>query len=84
MYTVMIPEPVEKELLKRFDTPMPRRLHKRIKKLETAPDVHGKPLRGPLGRNMGDLLRTQVARAVHHSKHRLYVGEGLYLNLRSS
>lgn len=48
MYEVMIPEPIEKELLKRFNTSMLRRLHKRIKKLETAPDVYGKPLRGPL------------------------------------
>lgn len=48
MYEIVIPEPVEKELIKRFDDHMLKRLHKRIKKLETAPDVYGKPLRGPL------------------------------------
>jgi len=48
MYEIVIPEPVEKELNKRFDIHMLKRLHKRIKKLETAPDVYGKPLRGPL------------------------------------
>jgi hypothetical protein len=31
-----------------FDTNMLKRLHKRIKKLEIAPDVYGKPLRGLL------------------------------------
>ena len=48
MYEIEIPEPVERELTKRFDKHMLKRLHKRIKKLEIAPDVHGKPLRGPL------------------------------------
>ena len=48
MYEIIIPEPVEKELTKRFDSHMLKKLHKRIKKLEIAPDVHGKPLRGPL------------------------------------
>lgn len=46
MYEIVIPEPVEKELNKRFDIHMLKRLHKRIEKLETAPDVYGKPLRG--------------------------------------
>lgn len=40
MYEILIPEPVEKELNKRFDDHMLKRLHKRIEKLETASDVH--------------------------------------------
>lgn len=48
MYEIVIPEPIEKVLTKRFDAHMLKKLHKKIKKLETAPDVYGKPLRGPL------------------------------------
>lgn len=47
-YTVEIPEPLEKELDKRFDRHMLERLHRHIEKLKTAPEVYGKPLRRPL------------------------------------
>lgn len=48
MYEIEIPEPVEKELDKRFDKHILERLHKRIEKLKIAPDIYGKPLRTPL------------------------------------
>lgn len=46
-YEVYVSEPAEKEINK-LDNHLIKRLHKRIQKLKTAPDVYGKPLRTPL------------------------------------
>jgi mRNA-degrading endonuclease RelE of RelBE toxin-antitoxin system len=45
-YEVYVSEPAEKEINK-LDNYLIKRLHKRIQKLKTAPDVYGKPLRAP-------------------------------------
>jgi len=37
MYEIEIPEPLEKELTKRFDSHMLKRLHKRIKNSRSLP-----------------------------------------------
>lgn len=47
-YHLIIPEPIEHEISKRLDSFMILRLNKKMRKLKTAPDVYGKPLRMPL------------------------------------
>ena len=47
MYTIITPEPIEREI-KKLDKELQRRLDKRLEKLKTAPDIYGKPLRWPL------------------------------------
>lgn len=48
MYEIIIPEPVEKRLIKSFNKQLLGRLYKKLQRLQKAPDIHGKPLRGRL------------------------------------
>ena len=48
VFEILVPEPLEKEIEKKLDKVMIVRLHQRLRKLEIAPDIYGKPLRYPL------------------------------------
>lgn len=47
-YEIITPDPIGRWIKKHLNRELIRRLDKRIEKLETAPDVYGKPLREPL------------------------------------
>jgi len=48
MYEIIIPEPIDKWINKHLNNELIKRLDKKIQKLETGPDIYGKPLRGQL------------------------------------